>query len=100
MGLLPLLLLLHLPNQLHQLLNGEQDTAAIDQITHRRMKVMTGRLRKSTEPGRINLPKKIEQGLTRGSGKKLPQNLKIESLLPVQGNRPQPAQPLKACQLF
>ena len=68
MGLLPPLLLLHLPHQLHQLLHREQDVAAIDQVIDRRMEIPTGRLRKPTKPRGINLAEKIEQCLTGGSG--------------------------------
>jgi hypothetical protein len=94
MGLLTPLLILHLPHQLHQLLHREQDAAAVNQVGNRRMEILTGRLRQPTETGGINLTKKIEQCLTGGSFQQLPQNLKIESLLPVEGNGPEPAQPL------
>jgi len=100
MGLLAPLLLLHLPHQLHQLLNCEQNAAAVDQVCDRCMEILTGRLRQPTKTGGINLTEKIEQGLTGGSFQQFPQHLEIESLLPVQGDGPQPAQPLKACQLF
>ena len=100
MGLLAPLLLLHLPHQLHQLLHREQDAAAISQVFDRCVEVLTGRLRKPTETGGINLTEQIEQSLTGCPFQQFPQHLEIESLLPVQGDGPQPAQPLKACQLF
>tara|TARA_B000000565_G_scaffold177858_1_gene134867 strand:+ start:839 stop:1141 length:303 start_codon:yes stop_codon:yes gene_type:complete len=100
MGLLTPLLLLHLLHQLHQLFHGEQNAAAVDQIIDRRMEILAGRLGKPTEAGGVNLPEKIEQGLTCGSSQQLTQHLQIKRLLPIEGDGPKPAQPLKACQLF
>ena len=100
MGLLTPLLVLHLVHKLHQLLNREQDTAARNQIMDRCMKRLTCCIGKSTKSRGIHLPKQIEQCLTGGSLQKLTQHLQIEGLLPVESNGPQPAQPLKACQLL
>jgi hypothetical protein len=75
MRLLAPLLLLHLPHQLHQLLHREQDAAAVNQVGNRRMEILTGRLRQTTETGGINLTEKIEKCLTGGSFQQLPQHL-------------------------
>ena len=64
------------------------------------MEILTGRLWQLTETGGINLTEKIEQCLTGGSFQQFPQHLKIKSLLSIQSDGPQPAQPLKACQLL
>ena len=67
--------LLHLPYQLHQLLNCEQNAAAVNQVCDRCMENLTGRLRQPTKTRGINLTEKIEQCLTGGSFQQFPQHL-------------------------
>ena len=93
-------LALHLVRQKHLLLNREQHGAALRQLTNSSMESLPLRIRHPAEAQRIGFGDQLKQSLTHGRLQLLSQNLEIKRRFPINGDRTQPAQPLKPCQLL
>ena len=98
--LMPQLFLLDLISQMHLLFHRQQNRTTVDQIVDRRMEANSLTVRELIEPEGIRLRHQREQSLTDSRAKLIPQNLKVESLFAIDGNRTKPAQPSQACQLL